>query len=58
VCATSVFLLGDAVGHIRHMMAVGNFAPGNGDVPFYMDLLAPLLAIALLVASKHRKLLG
>ena len=55
VCAASMFLLGDAVGHIRQMMAVGNFAPGNAGVPFYMDLLAPLLAIALLVASKHRK---
>ena len=55
VCAASVFLLGDAVGHIRQMMAVGNFAPGNAGVPFYMDLLAPLLAIALLSASKHLK---
>ena len=35
VCAASVFLLGDAVGHIRQMMAVGNFAPGNAGVPPY-----------------------
>jgi hypothetical protein len=53
VCAASVFLLGDAVGHIRQMMVVGNFAPGNAGVPFYMDLPAPLLAIALLFASKQ-----
>lgn len=54
VCAASVFLLGDAVGHLRQMLLASNFAPGNAGVPFYMDIIAPLLAIALLVAS-HRK---
>jgi hypothetical protein len=53
VCAASVFLLGDAVGHIRQMMVAGNFAPGNAGVPFYMDIIGPLLAIALLVASRR-----
>ncbi len=53
VCTASVFLLGDAVGHIRQMLTAGNFAPGNAGVPFYMDIVAPLLAIALLLASRR-----
>src|SRR5271170_2332091 len=54
VCAASIFLLGDAVGHVRQMMAAGNFAPGNAGVPFFMDVICPLLAIALLLIAKRR----
>lgn len=58
VCAASIFLLGDAVGHVRQMMATGNFAPGNAGLPFYMDIVCPLLAIALVLSlgrSGNRK---
>ena len=56
VSAASIFLLGDAVGHVRQMLIAGNFASGNAGVPFYMDIICPLLAIALLlVASKRRR---
>ena len=34
VCAASIFLLGDAIGHVRQMLAASNFAPGNAGVPF------------------------
>jgi hypothetical protein len=51
VCAATVFLWGDAIGHVRQMIVAGNFAPGNAGLPFYMDILAPLLAIVLLIAS-------
>ena len=51
VCAASVFLLGDAVGHVRQMLTAGNFAPGNAGVPFYMDILCPALAITLLAVA-------
>jgi hypothetical protein len=54
VCAASVFLLGDAVGHIREMVMAGNFAPGNAGVPFYTDIICPLLAVALLLIAGHR----
>jgi hypothetical protein len=37
VCAASIFLLGDAVGHVREMVMARNFAPGNAGVPFYME---------------------
>lgn len=53
VCAASVFLLGDAIGHVREMIVAGNFAPGNAGLPFYMDIIAPALAIALLAASRR-----
>lgn len=55
VCAASVFLVGDAIGHVRQMLALGNFAPGNAGVPFYMDILAPALAILLLMASRRSR---
>ena len=53
VSAASIFLLGDAIGHVRQMMIAGNFAPGNAGVPFYMDVVCPLLAIVLLVVAKR-----
>ena len=55
VSAASIFLLGDAVGHVRQMVVAGNFAPGNAGVPFYMDVVCPLLAIALLLAAKRSR---
>jgi hypothetical protein len=55
VCAASVFLLGDAVGHVREMVMTGNFAQGNAGVPFYMDIIGPLSAITLLFVSRRRK---
>jgi hypothetical protein len=53
VCAASIFLLGDAVGHIREMAVAGNFAPGNAGLPFYMDIICPTLAIILVIITKH-----
>lgn len=56
VCVASIFLLGDAVGHVRQMLSAGNFAPGNAGVPFYMDIIGPLLAIALLFSVRPGKM--
>src|ERR1700742_3630776 len=55
VCGAAVFLLGDAIGHMREMVMTGNFAPGNAGVPFYMDIIAPLSAIALLFVASRRE---
>ncbi len=55
VCAASVFLLGDAIGHVHQMIAANNFAPGNAGVPFYMDVICPLLAIGLLAAAARSR---
>jgi hypothetical protein len=54
VSAASVFLLGDAAGHVREMVVAGNFAPGNAGVPFYMDVICPLSAIVLLAIATRR----
>lgn len=51
VCASSIALLGDAIGHVHQMLVMGNFAPGNAGVPFFMDVICPVLSIALLVAA-------
>lgn len=55
VSAASIFLLGDAVGHVRQMLVARNFSPGNAGVPFYMDIACPLLAIALLAVAIRRR---
>lgn len=52
VCAASIFLLGDAIGHVKQMLIAGNFEPGNAGVPFYTDIICPVLAIALLIIAK------
>lgn len=51
VWVSSIFLLGDAIGHVHQMLATSNFAPGNAGVPFLMDVICPALSIALLAAS-------
>jgi len=53
VCVASISLLGDAVGHVRQMLDAGDFAPGNAGIIFYMDMICPLLATALVVLAKR-----
>ena len=53
VMASSIFLLGDAVGHVKQMAVAGNFAPGNAGVPFYSDIAFPALAIILLLIVRR-----
>jgi hypothetical protein len=49
VMVNAIFLLGDAIGHLRQMIAADNFAPGNAGVPFFGDLIFPTLSIILLI---------
>ena len=49
VIINAIFLLGDAIGHVRQMIADGNFASGNAGVPFVGDLIFPALSIILLI---------
>lgn len=37
------------------MMISSNFASGNAGVPFYMDIICPVLAIALLMIAMRSK---
>jgi hypothetical protein len=55
VMASSIFLLGDAVGHVKEMVVAGNFAPGNAGVPFYSDIAFPLIAIGLLTIARRSR---
>jgi hypothetical protein len=54
VSAASIFLLGDAVGHVKQMLIAGNFAPGHAGVPLFMDIICPTLAIAFLLIAKRQ----
>ena len=53
VTINAIFLAGDAAGHVRQMIAAGDFAPGNAGTPFFADIILPVLTIGLLVAA-HR----
>src|SRR5271155_1727022 len=55
VMVSSIFFLGDAVGHVKQMMVAGNFAPGNAGVPFYSDVALPALAIGLLMIARRSR---
>jgi hypothetical protein len=52
VIATSVWLLGDAVVHIYHIVVNHNYHPGNAGLPFYFDILLPFLLIVMLVVYR------
>jgi Family of unknown function (DUF6790) len=53
--ATTVWLWGDAVGHVRQMIVAHNYAPGNAGSWFWTDVLVPLIMIASLIqASRSR----
>jgi hypothetical protein len=49
VMVNAIFLLGDAIGHVKQMIDADNFAPGNAGVPFFGDLIFPTLSIILLI---------
>jgi hypothetical protein len=53
VIVNAIFLLGDAVGHVKQMIVAGNFAAGNAGTPFFSDIILPVLTIVLLVVA-HR----
>ncbi len=52
VIGFSVFYLGAAYGHIINIIETGNMAPGNAGFALYMDILVPIVIIALLIAYK------
>ncbi|MDQ3966697.1 MAG: hypothetical protein M3246_09690 [Actinomycetota bacterium] len=58
VIATSIWLLGAAAIHLVEIVAAGNYNPGNAGLIFYLDILGPLLLIALLIYTGLYKLAG
>jgi 4-amino-4-deoxy-L-arabinose transferase-like glycosyltransferase len=57
VVAFAVWWPGAAAVHIRDMMVSGNYAPNNAGVTVYMDILVPVVLVALLTyyerVSRH-----
>ena len=57
VIGFSIWYLGDAVVHIRSIVVEANYAPNNAGVTFYLDILVPVILIALLayyrLVSRH-----
>ncbi len=55
VIGFSVWWLGDAVVHIRSIVIEANYAPNNAGVTFYLDILVPVILIALLAYYLYAK---
>jgi Family of unknown function (DUF6790) len=53
VIGLSVWYLGDAVVHIRSMVVEANYAPNNAGITFYLDILIPVILIAVLAYYRH-----
>jgi hypothetical protein len=58
VIAFSLWWLGAGVVHIRDMVVSANYAPNNSGVTVYMDILVPVVLVALLTrysrVSRHQ----
>jgi hypothetical protein len=47
------FLIGAGIGHIRDIIALGNFAPGNAGPILFTDFLTPAVIFVLLWLIRH-----
>lgn len=52
IVATTVWLWGDAVGHIRQIVVAHNYAPNNAGGALYSDVLVPAVLIILAIAAR------
>ncbi len=52
IISTTIFGWGAAYGHIRDIMLNHNYAPGNAGLPLYVDVMLPVVLIALFIAYK------
>jgi hypothetical protein len=43
--------LSGAVGHVHEMLVAGNFALCNAGLPFFMDIICPVVGIGLLMIA-------
>ena len=53
--ANAVWLLGDAVGHIRQMTLNNNHAANNSGIFLATEIIMPLVTVALALYSHRRK---
>lgn len=52
--ANAVWLLGDAVGHIRQVMLANNHAANNAGIFLYLEIAIPLLILALTLYHRRK----
>jgi hypothetical protein len=55
VIGSSVWQLGDAVGHVQQIVVANNWSPNNAGPALYADVLVPLILITLLVIARQRQ---
>lgn len=56
ILGVSVWLLGDAIGHLYHGYVLHNHSPGNTGILVYSDIFIPVILLTLLVPFlKHYK---
>ncbi|MBV9455099.1 MAG: hypothetical protein JOZ19_13435 [Rubrobacter sp.] len=53
VIATSVWLLGDAMGHVQQIIVAHNYHPNNAGAALYNDIVVPLILIVLLLYQRY-----
>jgi hypothetical protein len=53
VIAATVWLWGDAIGHVREMVLTDNFASGNAGSWFWTDVLVPIVLIGVVVSIRR-----
>ena len=51
--ANAVWLLGDAVGHIREMVLAKNYAPNNSGIFLVAEIVTPLVIFFLALYHRH-----
>lgn len=54
IIGNSLWLWGDAVGHIVNMVLKGNYASGNAGVYFWADVFVPILIWTFYLLNKNR----
>ncbi len=55
ILGLSIWLLGDAIGHIADLIYNHNDTPGNIGVPLYTDIIVPVILLILFGVYKYLK---
>lgn len=53
VLGSTIWLWGDAVGHIYQITKFNNYATGNSGTWFWMDIIVPLILVICVTKLKH-----
>lgn len=55
IIGSSIWLIGDGIGHIADAILHNNYAPGNIGVPLYTDIIVPIALIILYIVYQKLK---